>query len=206
MQIDVYADVVCPWCYIGERRLEQALEQRPDVHVVRQWHPFQLQPQLPPDGLPWGAFAERKFGGLANMERAFAQVVAAGAADGIEFRFDRVASAPNTVDAHRLIGWAESHGKTWDLTNALFKAYFVDGHNLNDSEQLVDIATGVGLNGAEARILLVGDQGKERVEQSQRAAAKLGIQGVPFVVFDGRFAVSGAQPVSVFVRALDAAT
>ena len=205
MQIDIYADVVCPWCYIGERRLEQALAQRPDLQVTRHWRPFQLQPGMPKQGLPWAEFAERKFGGARNMQAAFGQVAAAGAADGLEFRFDQVASAPNTVDAHRLIVWAAQHGKHWELANALFAAYFTHGRDLNDVEQLVEVAAQVGLDADRVRAFLVTDEGAADVQQSQRDAAELGVSGVPFFVFNDQFAVSGAQPVAMFVRALDMA-
>jgi len=205
MQIDIYADVVCPWCYIGERRLHQALAQRPDLRVERRWRPFQLQPAMPKQGVPWAEFAERKFGGARNMQAAFGQVVAAGAGDGLKFRFDQVSSAPNTVDAHRLIVWADGHGKQWELANALFAAYFTYGRNLNDVEQLVDVAVQVGLDVDQVRALLATDEGVDAVQQSQHAAAELGVSGVPFFVFNDQFAVSGAQPVAMFVRALDMA-
>lgn len=205
MQIDVYADVVCPWCYIGERRLEQALAQRPHLHVERRWRPFQLQPGMSKQGVPWTAFAQRKFGGMANMQAAFAQVVAAGAYDGLVFRFDQVASAPNTVDAHRLIMWADRYGKQWDVANALFAAYFTYGRNLNDVAQLADVAVQVGLDVDAVRAFLATDEGVADVQQSQHEAGDRGVQGVPFVVFNNEFAVSGAQPVAVFVQALDMA-
>lgn len=205
MQIDIYADVVCPWCYIGERRLHQALAQRPDLRVERRWRPFQLQPGMPKQGLPWAEFAQRKFGGVANMNAAFAQVVAAGVQDGVEFRFDHVASAPNTVDAHRLIVWADGHGKQWELANALFAAYFTHGRNLNDADQLVDVAAQVGLPADQGHAFLATDEGVAQVQASQREADELGVQGVPFFVFNNQFAVSGAQPVQLFLRALDMA-
>ena len=205
MQIDIYADVVCPWCYIGERRLEQALAQRPDLQITRRWRPFQLQPSMPKQGVPWGEFAERKFGGARNMQAAFGQVVAAGAADGLEFRFDHVASAPNTVDAHRLIVWADRHGKQWELANALVAAYFTHGRDLNDVEQLVDVAGQVALDADQVRAFLASDEGVTDVQQSQRDAAALGVSGVPFFVFNDQFVVRGAQPVAMFVRALEMA-
>ena len=205
MQIDIYADVVCPWCYIGERRLHQALAQRPDLRVERRWRPFQLQPGMPKQGLPRAEFAQRKFGGVANMNAAFAQVVAAGVQDGVEFRFDHVASAPNTVDAHRLIVWADGHGKQWELANALFAAYFTHWRNLNDADQLVDVAAQVGLPADQGHAFLVTDEGVAQVQASQREADELGVHGVPFFVFNNQFAVSGAQPVQLFLRALDMA-
>lgn len=203
MIIDVYADVVCPWCYIGKRRLEQALAQRPALVVERHWRPFQLNPDLPPNGQDWGEFMRLKFGGEQRAQAAFAQVAAAGASDGLRFAFDRVASAANTVDAHRLILFAAQQGRSWEMADALFAAYFTEGRNLNDAEQLVTIAGDVGLDAAAVRALLHDSDGIDEVLDSQREAGRLGIRGVPFYVFDGRYGISGAQPVEVFVQALD---
>ncbi len=205
MVIDVYSDVVCPWCYIGGRRLEKALALRPDLQVERRWRPFQLSPDMPKAGMAWAEFAQRKFGGWNQAQAIFARVTAMGAADGITLAFDRVASAPNTVDAHRLILFAAARGRRWETADALFRAYFVEGKDLNDHEQLVVVASGVGLEASEVRGYLSGEDGVAEVLASQEEAGRLGIAGVPFYVFDGRYALSGAQPVEVFGRALDAA-
>ncbi len=204
MLIDVYSDVVCPWCYIGERRLEKALRRRPDLDVEVRRRPFQLQPGMPEGGLPWSEFARRKFGGEANAKAAFAHVAAAGESDGISFDFDRIASAPNTVDAHRLILFAADRGREWEAAEALFRAYFSEGKDLNDREQLVEVASGVGLAAEEAYGYLAGEDGVAEVLASQEEAGRLGIAGVPFYVFDGKYALSGAQPAEVFGRVLDA--
>lgn len=206
MIVDVYADVVCPWCYIGERRLERALAQRPDLPVERRWRPFQLQPAMPEEGVAWSEFARHKFGGLAGAQAAFAKVSALGAAEGISFAFDRVASAPNTVDAHRLILFAARHGRQWEAAEALFAAYFSDGRTLNDRDDLVAVATAAGLDAAEVRSYLAGSDGVAEVQASQDEANRLGVGGVPFYVIDGRYALSGAQPVAVFLQTLDLAT
>jgi predicted DsbA family dithiol-disulfide isomerase len=206
MLIEVYADVVCPWCAIGERRLARALAERPGLAVERRWRPFQLQPQLPPGGVPWAAFVDAKFGGVARAQAAFARVAAVGAEEGLTFAFDRVASAPNTVDAHRLILHAARHGREWAMADALFTAYFAGGADLNDPDQLVAAAVGVGLSGVETRAFLAGDEARDEVAASQAEAAELGVTGVPFFVLDGRYAVSGAQPVALFLRALDIAS
>ena len=205
MMIDVWSDVVCPWCYIGEKRLEQALAQRPELAVEIRWQPFQLRPDMPAQGEPWGAFAFEKFGGIARAQAAFNQVTTVGREVGLEFNFDRVTSAPNTVDAHRLILLAGEYGLQWPLATALFAAYFSDGRNLNDHAQLVEIAVGVGLDGAAVRALLASDAKIADVQHNQESATQLGVQGVPFYVLDQRYAVSGAQPVGVFLRALDTA-
>jgi len=203
MLIELYADIACPWCYIGERRLAQALAQRPDITVERRWRPFQLQPDLPPQGLPWAEFVAAKFGGGAQAARMFAHVAQAGAPDGIDFRFDQVATAPNTLDAHRLMLFAAEGGQEWPLADALFAAHFTEGRDLNDPDQLVAVAESVGLDGAEVRAYLATGAGIAEVQASQEQAERLGITGVPFYVIDGRYGLSGAQPVDVFVRALD---
>jgi len=205
LTVDVYADIVCPWCYIGERRLERAAAERPGVVVERYWRPFQLQPGMPAGGMPWAAFVREKFGGEARARSIFDHVTAVGAADGITFDFGRVASAPNTVDAHRLILLAGERGRQWPVVDALFHAYFAAGADLNDREQLATIAAGVGLDAGEVRTYLAGDGGAAAVHASQREARRLGVQGVPFFVFDNRIAISGAQPLDWFLRAIDAA-
>ena len=201
----MYSDVVCPWCYVGEKRLEAALRERPGFEAVVRWRPFQLQPGMPEGGLPWSEFVRRKFGGVASARAAFEHVVAAGEPDGVRFDFDRVASAPNTVDAHRLILFAAERGLQWETADALFRAYFTEGKDLNDHEQLLELATGVGLDAGEVRGYLAGAGGVDEVLASQEEAGRLGIAGVPLYVFDGRYALSGAQPVEVFLRAIDAA-
>ena len=204
IQIDIYADVVCPWCYIGEKRLEGALSGRPGLSVERRWRPFQLRPEMPANGLPWREFALEKFGGEDRMRAAFSQVIAAGEPDDVRFDFDRIASAPNTVDAHRLILHAADHGLQWKTANTLFEAYFTRGANLNDHDELAEVAAKAGLDADEARSFLAGGDKTEEVWQAQEEAKRIGVSGVPFYVFDGRHGLSGAQPVEVFVRALDA--
>ncbi len=204
MKIDVYADVVCPWCYVGEKRLEKALQDRPDLDVERRWRPFQLRQEMPAGGVPWRPFALEKFGGEEGMRRAFAHVEAAGEPDGVGFDFDRVASAPNTVDAHRLILHARERGREWQMADVLFRGYFVEGRDLNDVDDLALMASGADLDPDEARAFLSDEAGTQDVWESQRAAAELGIGGVPCYIVDGRYAVSGGQPAEVWLRTLDA--
>jgi predicted DsbA family dithiol-disulfide isomerase len=205
MKIEVFADIACPWCYIGERRLRKALEARPEVAVDLRWKPFQLQPQLPPEGVPWSEFAPKKFGGWERARMMFGHVAQAGAADGIRFDFDRVATAANTRDAHRLVLFAEERGRAWEAAEALFAAYFAEGRDLGDREELVEIGRQAGLDAEELRAMLEGSEYVADVEESQAFAERAGITGVPFVIFDDRLAVSGAQPVELFVRAIDEA-
>jgi predicted DsbA family dithiol-disulfide isomerase len=205
MQIELYADIACPWCYIGERRLRLALEQRPDLQVQFRWRPFQLQPGLPPQGVPWREFAERKFGGPDRVEAAFARLNESAAPEGLTFSPDAIATAANTRDAHRLVLLAAEEGKGWAMADALFAAYFVAGRDLNDHDQLVEIAAQAGLDPETARSVLASDWYLEEVEASQQLAAEYGIQGVPFTIFEERYALPGAQPLEVFLEAIDAA-
>ncbi len=203
MLIDVFADLACPWCYIGSRRLARALALRPDLEVERRWRPFQLQPQMPAGGLPWDRFVREKFGGVERAAGAFGRVTEVGAADDLTFAFDRVASAPNTVDAHRLILFAGRHSRQWETADSLFAAYFAEGRDMNDHEQLVEAATRAGLSSDEVRAFLAGDECADEVAASQAEAYRLGVRGVPFYVLDGRYGLSGAQPVEVLVEVLD---
>jgi predicted DsbA family dithiol-disulfide isomerase len=204
MIIDLYADVVCPWCYIGTRRLARALELRPELEIERHWRPFQLRPEMPAHGQPWVEFVREKFGGMEQATPIFARVAGVGAADGIHFAFDRITSAANTRDAHRLILFAATHGLEWRVAEACFAANFAEGRDLNSHDELVDIAVRAGLDPVAAREALVGDAYGAEVDASQGMAASLGITGVPFYVLDGRYGISGAQPVEVLLQALDA--
>jgi predicted DsbA family dithiol-disulfide isomerase len=205
MLIDVWADIACPWCYIGERRLAKARAQRPDIETAVRWMPFQLQPDLPAAGLPWSEFAPAKFGGWEQANAAFARVAEAGAADGIEFRFDRITRAPNTAAAHRLVLLAQERGAADPVIEALFAAYFTEGLDVADPATLRDIAARSGLDADEAAEWLESGSGSFEVEQAQRLARGMGVTGVPLYIFDGRFALSGAQPGEEFVAYLDVA-
>ena len=203
VSVEVYADVVCPWCYIGGRRLETAIAQRPDIKVERYWQPFQLRPEMPKEGVPWSDFVQQKFGGPERAESIFAKVSETGAIEGIEFRFDRISNAPNSLDAHRLILLAREEGLEWKMVRALYSAYFTRERNLNDHEQLVAIATEVGLDEHQVLAYLAGDENVDEVNAGQHKAEQLGITGVPFYVFNSRYALSGAQPVEAFLHVLD---
>lgn len=204
--INVHADVSCPWCWIGSARLGRALDARPDLRVERHWRPFLLQPDLPRGGVPWADVIGPKFGGAARAEAMFAHVAKVGAADGLDFRLDRIARANDTRDAHRLILFARSHGREWAMAEALFAAYFREGVDLEDRGALLGIAEAVGVPLGPARAWLASREGEGAVEASRAEAARLGIRGVPFYVFNGDLGISGAQPVETFVAALDEAS
>jgi predicted DsbA family dithiol-disulfide isomerase len=195
--LDLYADIACPWCYLGEVRLARALAEHPELEVRVRWQPFQLQPQLPLEGAPWRDFAERKFGGWERALAAFAELERAAQGDGLAFDFTGIARANNTADAHRLVLFAEERGAGLRLARDLFRAYFEAGQDLNDRAALLELAEGVGLARSVVDAFLAGNGHRETVAVSQRRAADLGVTGVPFYVFSERYALSGAQPVAV---------
>ena len=203
IRVDIFADVVCPWCYIGEKRLQAALEQRPELQVERHWQPFQLRPDMPAEGADWLQFVDEKFGGMEKAGDMFSHVTQVGEELGIEFRFDRMTRAPNTVDAQRLILFANTRDLEWETVHALYFAHFITGVDLNDRDTLVNIASQAGLEPDEARAFLESGDGLEVVQESQQVANQLGISGVPYFIFNNQFAVSGAQPVEIFLQVLD---
>jgi len=209
LAIDVVSDVVCPWCYIGKRKLEQALSElrsrEPEIEIAVRWHPFQLNPDLPAAGMSRAAYIEAKFGGKARAAEIYARVRSVGTQVGIAFDFDRIAQQPNTLDAHRLIAWAQQRGDAEVLVEALFRSYFIDGRFIGDREELAAVAAACALPEAEARVLLASDALRAEVEAESREAQEVGITGVPFFIFNGRTAVSGAHDPATLLEAVAAA-
>jgi predicted DsbA family dithiol-disulfide isomerase len=207
--IDVVSDVVCPWCYIGKRRLAAALnriaQRRGDVDFRVSWHPFQLNPELPADGVDRKRYLEDKFGGPERAAEIYARVREAGASVGIPFAFERVLRQPNTLDAHRLIGWAQRQRAADGLVEALFRAYFIDGRYLGDRAELAAIAAAAGFDAAAAQAMLAGTEGVDEVRSLDARVRELGVTGVPFFIFDNRFAVSGAQEPEALVGVIEEA-
>jgi predicted DsbA family dithiol-disulfide isomerase len=206
--VDVVSDVVCPWCYIGKRRLEAAIAQLreadPDLPFEIRWHPFQLNPDLPPEGVDRKGYLEAKFGGPARASQVYERVTAAGRSVGIPFDFDAIKRQPNTLLAHRLVTWAQSRheGDADALVEGLFRANFIEGRFVGSIDELVAIAAAAGYDPADARAFLESDALKEDVAQADVRAREMGIGGVPFFIFDGKTAVSGAQEPSVIVQAI----
>jgi predicted DsbA family dithiol-disulfide isomerase len=206
MTIDVYADIACPWCYVGGARLEETLDQRPDLSVTRRWRPFQLQPALPPEGKGFRTVLEEKFGSWGRAQQMFERIREMGAADGLAFNFEAIDVAPNTADAHRLILWAQDREKGTEMATALFQAYFSEGRNVSSSEGLADAAADAGFDTDAVEALLGDDAYADAVRESQQQAQRQGITGVPCYVFGQRHAVVGAQSVEALTEALDAAS
>ncbi|HEY3646162.1 MAG TPA: DsbA family oxidoreductase [Gammaproteobacteria bacterium] len=203
MRIDVFSDVVCPWCFVGKRHLEKALTEAgmPDAEI--HWHAFQLNPDLPPEGVDRKQYLETKFGPGA-VDRIHARLEEAGRNAGIGFQFGKIQRSPNTRDAHRLLWLAGTLGKQGALKEALMDAYFIEGRDVGDRRVLAEIAAGIGLE-VDVAAFLAGDGGEREVEDDLRTASRLQISGVPFFILDGRIALAGAQPPEVFLQALDTA-
>ena len=201
LTIDIVSDVVCPWCYLGEKRLEMALKEAPqpvDLH----WRPYQLDPTIPAGGLDRVEYMEKKFGKSGRLQSVHDNLVRLGAEVGLPFAFDKIKRAPNTLDAHRLIRWANAAGEQGKVVDRLFKAYFVEGRDIGDRSVLIDIAGECGLDATLVEKLLAegADAGLVREEIAQAQA--IGVSGVPFFIFAGRLGVPGAQDPSVLVRAM----
>lgn len=202
LTVDVISDVICPWCFIGKRRLEKALGNR--LAIVR-WHPFQLNPDMPAEGIDRREYRMKKFGSWERSLELDAQVAAAGSGDGIAFNFDKMARTPNTLDAHRLIWLAGEWGIQDAVVEALFVAYFTDGRDLSDRVTLSDLAAEAGLDRAEVAKLLASDAGLDVIRAGDERARSLGVSGVPFFVLNGKVALSGAQPPELFRQAFEQA-
>ena len=209
LTIDVVSDVVCPWCYVGKRKLEASLAQlrgaEPNLSVTLRWHPFQLNPDLPAAGIARADYLEAKFGGRARAAEIYARVRSVGEQVGIAFDFDRIARQPNTLDAHRLIAWAQRRGDAEALVERLFHAYFVEGRFIGDRDELVAAASASDLPEGEAREFIASDALRGEVEAENREAQEAGITGVPFFIFNGRTAVSGAHDPPTLLEAIAAA-
>ncbi|RLP22807.1 DsbA family protein [Mesorhizobium sp. YM1C-6-2] len=204
LTIDVVSDVVCPWCYLGQKRLDKAIAAVPDVDISVSWRPFQLDPTIPPEGTDRKAYMKAKFGDEARLRDAHARLEALGKAEGIDYAFDAITVSPNTLDAHRVIRWAGAEGAETQnrLVRDLFKTYFERGENIGDRAVLVDVARGAGMEAAVVESLLAGDADSEAVANEAATASRMGVTGVPCFLFEGKYAVMGAQDVSTLTDAI----
>jgi len=210
LTIDIVSDVVCPWCYIGKRHVEQAISQwqtkHPDAAVNVRWHPFQLNPDLPLEGTDRKGYLEQKFGGPQRAKEIYARVAAAGRNAGLELNFDGILKQPNTLAAHALIAYAQTaadgaHGDA--VAERLFKAYFVDGEFIGNLDVLVAIATECGLNADATRAVLSERATLDQIAAQDANARQQGISGVPYFIFNQKVALSGAQPADVLLDAME---
>jgi predicted DsbA family dithiol-disulfide isomerase len=205
MQIDVVSDTVCPWCFIGKRRLARALAMRPDVPFEVFWRPYRLDPTIPREGVDRRAYLKAKFGDGPRNSAMGDAIRSEGAGEGIAFAFDRIAKTPNTLDSHRLIRWAASAGIQNDMVERLFGAYFLDGRDIGDAAVLTQIAGEAGMDTELVADLLAKDADLALVEREAGLASEMGIQGVPTFIFNSRFMISGARESEILVKIIDRA-
>jgi predicted DsbA family dithiol-disulfide isomerase len=201
LTIDVVSDVVCPWCYLGEKRLEAALADAPQPVAVR-WRPYQLDPTIPEGGLDRAEYMAKKFGKSGRLQSVHDNLTRLGAEVGVPFAFDKIKRAPNTLDAHRLIRWASSAGVQGRVVDRLFKAYFVEGRDIGDRSVLTEIGGECGLDVELVEKLLAEGADVDLVREEIAQAQGMGVSGVPFFIFAGRIGVSGAQEPSVLRQAM----
>ena len=203
--IDVVSDVVCPWCYLGKARLDLAIAEVQDtVGVEVNWRPYQLNPDYPPEGVDHKKALAEKLGGQENVDRAHQMLTGLGKEVGINYNFDAVKIGPNTMDAHRLLLWAHTEGREIQgrVVEALFKANFEEGRNVGDHAVLLDIAEKSGLDRNFIAQLLASEADKDTIRSEIDAVQQMGVSGVPFMIFDQQYAISGAQTPDVLAGAL----
>src|SRR5438477_7901785 len=193
MPIDVVSDVVCPWCFIGKRRLEKALALRPEIAAEVRWRPYFLNDWIPREGIDRKTYLETKFGSVERYAAIAERVAAAARSEGLDYALDKIARQPNTLDCHRLILWARNTGDPGRMKQRLMELYFAEGADLSDREVLVGAGVDCGLDTELVRNLLASDADVERVEQAAQSAKEAGIDGVPCFIFGNVLAVSGAQ-------------
>ena len=205
MLLEIFSDTVCPWCYIGKRRLERALRLRPQPGLVRRWRAFQLNPGLPPSGMDRRQYMVAKFGSLDRAQRLYDAVSRVGAQEGITFNFNHIDRTPNTVRSHRLLYAAAEEGKQADLLEIIFSAYFTEGRDIGDPDVLIDLGTEAGVSSAAIDDALTDGGRLDSAMTEDLQSRRIGINGVPFFVFNGRFGLSGAQEPEALLNMLDLA-
>jgi len=205
MRLDIFADIICPWCWIGKRRLERALKVRPQQGLTTRWRAFQLNPGMPATGMDSREYLAAKFGNDSQAKRIYDVIRAAGESEGLEFNFDKIQQTPNTLRAHRLVRLAQERGKGSQMIEALFQAYFVLGENIGDRTVLVDIALPLGFSEDEVQQHIDSAEGLEAVQAEDSLARRHGINGVPCYIFNSKFALAGAHEPEVLFQLFDLA-
>jgi predicted DsbA family dithiol-disulfide isomerase len=203
MRIDIFSDTVCPWCYLGKRRFEIALATRPQYEAQVTWRPFELNPEIPLEGVDRAAFMAAKMHDQDLLAESHAELTRLGEASGIQFRFDLISRVPNSRRSHLLIAHAARRGLQGEVKDRIMRAYFEEGCDIGDPEELVRLGAEAGLAQADARNALILRAGQDGVVAAERHAAVLGITGIPTYIFDGQYTISGAQEVAIFARVFD---
>ncbi|MCZ7676828.1 MAG: DsbA family oxidoreductase [Roseovarius sp.] len=203
VSLDIVSDPVCPWCYIGKTLLDRALAERPRHPFTIRWQPFQLNPDMPADGMDRHTYLETKFGGREAAARAYAPVLERAEEARLTLDFAAIQRTPNTLDAHRLIHWAGIEDRQMPVAMALFRAYFREGRDIGDKEVLADIADSAGMDAAVVRKLLESDVDSEAIHKKDRQFREMGISGVPTFIIAGQHAVPGCQPPELWIKVID---
>jgi predicted DsbA family dithiol-disulfide isomerase len=202
LTVDVVSDVACPWCYLGKRRLERALDLVPDLAVAVRWRPYRLDPTIPPEGIDRKEYITAKFGSLEAIEPAHERLAAYGRNEGIDYHFERITRSANTIDAHRLIRWAGEAGLDDTIVERLFAAYFSEGLDIGDRQVLAAIAGEAGLDAKTIAVRLASDEDRDAVTAEIDEAYRIGVTGVPCFIFDQKYAVMGAQAAETIAGAI----
>ncbi|MGH6945951.1 MAG: DsbA family oxidoreductase [Kiloniellales bacterium] len=204
MRIDIFLDTVCPWCFIGKRRLERALQERPQADLTVRWRAFQLNPDMPREGMDRQRYLETKFGGRENAQAVYEPIIAAGQSEGIDFNISEIRRTPNTLRSHRLIHFADSNGKADPVVEALFRCYFLEGRDIGALEVLSEVAgdNDLDLQDALAAVDRKADEADPVLVEDVQAR-QAGINGVPCFIFNGRYALPGAHTPEIFFQIFD---
>lgn len=202
IKLDIMSDPICPWCYIGKTHLDRALADHPNHPFVIEWHPFQLNPDMPAEGMDRRAYLEQKFGGKEGAVRAYAPVVEHAQNAGLTINFEAMQRTPNTLNAHRLIHWAGVEKRQTAAVDALFHAYFVDARDIGNIEVLADIADGIEMDAAVVTRLLTSDVDAEDIRTRDAHSRKMGISSVPTFIVANQHAVPGAQPPELWSKVI----
>jgi len=206
IKLDIVSDPICPWCYIGKALLDAALQQRPGHPFTLEWHPFQLNPDMPRDGMDRRAYLEGKFGGQEGAVQAYLPVVEKAAEAGLNINFEAIERTPNTLDAHRLIHWAGIEDRQTAMAMALFRAYFEEGRDIGDRDTLADLADGLDMDAALVRRLLDSDADEDAIRQRDAQFREMGVTSVPTFIVAGQHAVPGAQQPDLWLKVIDEIT
>ena len=202
LTIDVVSDVICPWCYLGKKRLEKALSLVPELETQVRWHPFLLDPGLPPEGKDRKQYMEEKFPDTERIHQVHLHLTEAGKEVGLAYNFDAITRTPNTLDAHRLIAWAGPAGKQNEMVEELFRRYWVEGQDISDHHVLTEAAMAVGMDGHAIHHQLHHDDSIDFVMGSVEHARQIGVEGVPTFIIAGQYGISGAQDPETLAKAL----
>lgn len=202
IKLDIMSDPICPWCFIGKAYLDKALSAHPNHPFLIEWHPFQLNPDMPANGMGRREYLEGKFGGKEAAVRAYAPVVESAKTAGVAIDFEGMKRTPNTINAHRLIHWAGIEGRQTAAVSALFKAYFTDAHDIGDPDVLIDIAKSVEMNGDVVKRLLDSDEDLKLIQDRDKHSRKMGINSVPTFIIANQHAVPGAQPPELWAQVI----